>query len=777
MSIFISYNSTDETYARTLYNALTNNGFDVWFAPESIKIGENFLSEIGRALSTAEEAKCQAERAEQVDQAQCFILLLSKNSMGSEWVMSELLMAKNRNMPILPLQIDNHKLTPYFEMALGNVQVREAYHMNQSAIQKLIKDLKRIPGIAFDRTHTEERRLTYNEIGIYPIESGDPYFQYGRTLKVTLGEKRFYLSPPEEMLADPAVKAYLKEHTFHSEDEVFSSTLEEECSKILIPDLYEMVEQSRRKIFSQFVNGENGCHFNNEKYGIANISTFERTETLAEEPVLRMEMFLTDYFTHRVMKDVCKQVAVERPYFVRNIDFKQIEDMRILFTSLGVNLILTEENKQILLTSRSTNAAETYNKHQNGLSVIEGVSASDYDPYEKTVNVELTVFRGLKEELGVTDEYILKDSLKFYDLFYNPDNLEMGLSCSIEIRKEYSLQDNILPLRGKDEALELAAKSIVPVSGLKQYIYNNLEAIMPQAVFTLCTYLQTVGIHLLDRMHHTVLKDNTFVVAKDGVSELCGDAYVWSDDYIAVIDGATPKGEMLWDGQRGDIYVSHLVADAIAEMNPELDAEKAILHVNDVVRSAYGKHGVVFEELKPEERLQCCVLIYSKRRHQIWSFGDCMLRINEREITNINEGEQLFSTLRAFCIQIEKDRRGKDANLDELSEYGRERILPYLKEHITLANRNVPFSYDVIDGGDGIKPKHIKVYEVQKGDTVVMASDGYPRLFDTLEETEEYLHEALEEDPICIGKLKGTKGVSEGNESFDDRTYVSFRVE
>ena len=94
---------------------------------------------------------------------------------------------------------------------------------------------------------------------------------------------------------------------------------------------------------------------------------------------------------------------------------------------------------------------------------------------------------------------------------------------------------------------------------------------------------------------------------------------------------------------------------------------------------------------------------------------------------------------------------------------------------MTLANRNVPFGYDVIDGGN-IVPDNVTVYAVQKDDCVVMASDGYPKLFDTLEDTEAYLLKALAEDPTCIGALRGTKGIQPGHQSYDDRTYVSFRV-
>ena len=55
---------------------------------------------------------------------------------------------------------------------------------------------------------------------------------------------------------------------------------------------------------------------------------------------------------------------------------------------------------------------------------------------------------------------------------------------------------------------------------------------------------------------------------------------------------------------------------------------------------------------------------------------------------------------------------------------------------------------------------------------MVLASDGYPELCGTLAESEEMLREINEEDPLCIGRNAGVKGIMEGMESFDDRAYV-----
>ena len=57
---------------------------------------------------------------------------------------------------------------------------------------------------------------------------------------------------------------------------------------------------------------------------------------------------------------------------------------------------------------------------------------------------------------------------------------------------------------------------------------------------------------------------------------------------------------------------------------------------------------------------------------------------------------------------------------------------------------------------------------------VILASDGYPFLGDSLQESEEALKKQLEDDPLCINSFKATKGLMRGNKSFDDRCYVKF---
>ena len=102
-------------------------------------------------------------------------------------------------------------------------------------------------------------------------------------------------------------------------------------------------------------------------------------------------------------------------------------------------------------------------------------------------------------------------------------------------------------------------------------------------------------------------------------------------------------------------------------------------------------------------------------------------------------------------------------------------------------------NYTVIDGfpiyREGVKVVALKTKPVLSGiDTyfqeqtkpvsslneVVLASDGYPFLKPTLAASEAALAEQIANDPQNIHFFIATKGIVEGNKSFDDRTYIRF---
>ena len=276
---------------------------------------------------------------------------------------------------------------------------------------------------------------------------------------------------------------------------------------------------------------------------------------------------------------------------------------------------------------------------------------------------------------------------------------------------------------------------------------------------------------MTDKEYCAVSMRETFLKCKDGSHSPCGDALSVSEGFLAVIDGATPKGARTWDGMAGDVFISSLLADAVARLPRDVCAEEAISALNGAVRAQYRRVGLDFDTLPPEERLQASIVIYSVARREVWLFGDCQFLVNGESFTAVRRGDALFADLRALCAEIAKEKGIADAG-----DYGRRAILPLLGEYMMLSNTDGEFGYDAITGGE-IRAEHVQIHPVKPGDLVVLSSDGYPKLFDTLEKTEAYLFASLAEDSACLSLLRGTKGMKTGNESFDDRCYLSFIVE
>lgn len=776
--VFISYHSSDHDYAKKIWEVLRANRIDAWFAPSSISAGQDFAREIGNELAAEEDEDIEARRRE-LGKARVMVLVLSRGAMRSVWVKRELKLAIKRQLLILAIQVDHELLTPDFEYMLVDVDIIDGYGLHRAALEEMLSALR--TGLELEKPsgREEKKRFLESELRVHRITGGDPYYEEGTTLFVTHSGNEFFLSPPHEALEDPAVREWSIANGFSVADRVFGQSAAEHARLIPeIPDLPDRIEASRRKIFRQFRHQENGCYFNNPKYGVEHVNPFGRTRDEREMPWLELRMFLTDYFTHRVMKDVCKTLVEEGKLDAARIDYVHIGAYRIFFTSLGIDLLLLEdafrEDQSVLITSRSTNAAETYEVQSYSLSVIEGVSVSDFDHYQNKIRLTLAAERGLIEELDVTGELIQPNTLRFYDFFVNKHNLEMGVSCSVELKKEFSIRDDVMLLHGKDEELEISDKRRVTLNDLEDFVRQNREAILPQALYVLCTFLEQRGILMIDRFRRGAKAKERFLCPKDGSGDVCGDRLVETEHFIAVIDGATPKGKRLWNGARGDVFVCDVLEEAICRLDPLIDARTAITALNEAVRKQYSLQGLDFAVLPSEEQLQASILLFSAARKEIWSFGDCMLRINQRSYRNVKKGDLLLSDLRAFCVEAEELLTQWQVDWTQ-GDFGREQILPYLKKLTLFANSPRSFGYDVINGGELI-PEHVKIYAVQSGDRVVLASDGYPALFDTLEETERHLEKCLQEDPHCLGRLRGTKGVREHDVSFDDRCYISFAV-
>ena len=265
-----------------------------------------------------------------------------------------------------------------------------------------------------------------------------------------------------------------------------------------------------------------------------------------------------------------------------------------------------------------------------------------------------------------------------------------------------------------------------------------------------------------------------FIQGKRGVEKHCEDGIFISEDFVAVIDGVSSKGKTVWgDGLTSGAHAKNVIIAELGKMPADIERDALFEGLNRALCEEYLKSG-----MEPDKNnfLRACLLVYSRHYNEIWALGDCQALINGTLFSSPMLVDDLMSDLRAFVIESAKIIEGLDENSLYTKDIGREAVFPFIKMQYAFENRaDSPFGFGVLNGFDDTSA-FLKTYKVKKGDTVVMASDGYPRLLSTLDESEGELKRMLEGDPLRYKENRGTKGIVKGNLSFDDRCYIRFEV-
>lgn len=263
--------------------------------------------------------------------------------------------------------------------------------------------------------------------------------------------------------------------------------------------------------------------------------------------------------------------------------------------------------------------------------------------------------------------------------------------------------------------------------------------------------------------------------------ESCEDGLVVTADFVAVIDGSTSKTpHHLSPDMKNGRYAMVLISEYIQhELKPESTVEDFCEGVTSYIYNKVYRQQGIEEQMQahPEERLTASAILYSKAKNEVWMVGDCQAIIDGKLYENNKPFEDIVARRRVELI-----RQGFTP------QEARKTIEPLLIQAM-LEGQNK--TYTVIDGfpiyRKGVKVVSLnapqKNVETDVADSlphpakeIVLASDGYPFLKPTLAESEEALAHLLAYDPQCTHEFIATKGIVEGNKSFDDRTYIRFQL-
>lgn len=262
-----------------------------------------------------------------------------------------------------------------------------------------------------------------------------------------------------------------------------------------------------------------------------------------------------------------------------------------------------------------------------------------------------------------------------------------------------------------------------------------------------------------------------FLCGKKDILDACEDGLVIGNHLIAVIDGVTSKGISLWDGKTSGCYAKCILKDYLQQDIERLSALELLSNLDRILHAKVQSRS---ENLSCAEYPRAAIIIYNDFYKEIWSYGDCQCRINEDIYTHSKKVDQLNADMRAFYLEYQI-LKGVDVLALKLNDLGRKNIEKNLLMQFAFENKPGYFGYPVLNGM-GIEESMIKCYPVSEGDIIVLASDGYPVLKGTLNECEEELDYIKQNDPMCFRLYRSTKGIEQGNISFDDRAFCRFIV-
>lgn len=257
-----------------------------------------------------------------------------------------------------------------------------------------------------------------------------------------------------------------------------------------------------------------------------------------------------------------------------------------------------------------------------------------------------------------------------------------------------------------------------------------------------------------------------FISGKKSDPSLCEDGLFISNDFIAVIDGVTAKSNTLFDGMAGGKAAMEKAKEYLKDADPDFTPEELFNGLNNAIRTLYAD--------EPTGEAAVFIVLYNIKHKKIWGLGDCQCLINGAHHSDEKIFDKIVGDVRALVLEIARIEGATDDDLIK-NDIGREYITPLLKKQHLLANSNSRFGFAVLNGTP-FDTEKIYRFDINDGDTVVLASDGYPKIFDTLEKSESYLKHTVDTNPLCDKEFVSTKGLVSGNSSFDDRTYIKFVV-
>jgi hypothetical protein len=354
---------------------------------------------------------------------------------------------------------------------------------------KLLKDIKYRRKLKIEIASYKKRK---DAINVVDLANGDPEFEkrniFIREASILGSQKCLFVGMPEGIknkittqeveygYVDTQLSKFSPDTSFNGKN-----NFQDLVDITGINELPELIEKHKKIVGEMFFESKDGLLFNGEKYGLFNLK-FTRFGH-DEKPGVEIDLFKTDYFTHRVFRSIYQELK-EKNHPIVHSGISDFLKYKPFFTSFGINTLLICEGasgKEIVLSKRSNRVHGSIPKYH--ISMNEGLSQTDKDPFGK-VDLELCFKRGLLEELGINEklyQYGVKAS--FYDFFLEKNNFEIGVSSVFELNLNF--QKDVEPLIARDKHLEVDSFLTISLRNkdIEKFIINN--SFVPHGLYVL----------------------------------------------------------------------------------------------------------------------------------------------------------------------------------------------------------------------------------------------------------------------------------------------------
>ena len=139
--IFISFSSEDKEAADQVTDVMRDAGIPIWYSPTHIKPGENYASEIPKALR----------------QSSCVVIIHSANACKSPHILRELEISMNLRKPVYPLRLTDDAPTDAMEYYLSGVQWHDLHYDFKRQVWAFVDFLSTTSAFARQSINAESR--------------------------------------------------------------------------------------------------------------------------------------------------------------------------------------------------------------------------------------------------------------------------------------------------------------------------------------------------------------------------------------------------------------------------------------------------------------------------------------------------------------------------------------------------------------------------------------------------------------------------------------------